>query len=441
MSVGPRAIARTVLAAALAAVAPDEAIRRHVRRDGRWLHIDGERYDLAAYRRIVAVGAGKASGLMAQSVEALLGDRLAGGLVIVKDGHTVPTTRIALREAAHPLPDARGVAATAELLGWLDGLGADDLALLLLSGGGSALLERPAPGLDLDALQTTTDLLLRAGASIGELNAVRKHLSAVKGGGLARAAGGASIVALVLSDVVGSPLDVIASGPAAPDPSTFADAGAVLERYALWERVPATVAAYLRAGLVGDVPETPKPGAPELARVRHVIVGDNAQAAATAVDQARALGLQALLLSTYVEGEAREVGRLLAALARELAHRGGPLPRPACLVLGGETTVTVLGDGRGGRNQEVALGAVVGLAGLADVLVLAAATDGGDGPTHAAGAWVDGTSLARAAARGLAPGAFLASNDSYHFFAPLGDLLVTGPTLTNVNDLMFVYAL
>src|SRR3954469_20140829 len=441
MSVGPRAIARTVLGAALAAVAPDEAIRRHVRRDGRWLRVDSEAYDLAAYRRIVAVGAGKASGLMAQSVEALLGDRLAGALVIVKDVHTVPTTLIVLREAAHPLPDARGVAATAELLGWLDALGADDLLLLLLSGGGSALLERPAPGLDLDALQTTTDLLLRAGASIGELNAVRKHLSAVKGGGLARAAGGASVIALVLSDVVGSPLDVIASGPAAPDPSTYADAGAVLERYALWERVPAAVATHLRAGLGGDAPETPKPGAPELARVRHVIVGDNAQAAAAAVDEARALGLQALLLSTYVEGEAREVGRLLAALARELAHRGGPLPRPACLVLGGETTVTVRGEGRGGRNQEVALGAVAALAGLADVLGLGAATDGGHGPTDAAGAWVDGTSLARAAARGLAPDAFLARNDSYHSFAPLGDLLVTGPTLTNVNDLMFVYAL
>jgi glycerate 2-kinase len=440
MSVEPRAIARTVLDAALAAVAPDEAIRRHVQRDGRWLRVDGEAYDLAAYRRIVAVGAGKASGLMAQCVEGLLDDRLAGGLVVVKDGHAVPTTRIVLREAAHPLPDARGVAATAELLGWLGGLGPDDLVLLLLSGGGSALLERPAAGLDLAALQTTTDLLLRAGASIGELNAVRKHLSAVKGGGLARAAGGASVLALVLSDVVGSPLDVIASGPAAPDPSTFADACAVLDRYALWERVPPAVAAHLRAGRGGAVPETPKPGAPELARVRHVIVGDNAQAAVAAVAQARALGLEALLLSTYVEGEAREVGRVLAALARELAQRGGPLPRPACLVLGGETTVTVRGDGRGGRNQEVALGAAAGLAGLADVLVLAAATDGGDGPTDAAGAWVDGTTLARAAARGLAPDAFLANNDAYHFFAPLGDLLISGPTLTNVNDLMFAYA-
>jgi len=435
-----RETARQVLDAALAAVAPDVAIRRHVQRDGRWLVADGERYDLDRYRRVVVVGAGKACGPMARCVEELLGDRLTGGLVIVKEGHAVPTERIALREAGHPIPDARGVAATGEVLALLLGLDGRDLVVLLLSGGGSALLEQPVAGLDLAALQATTDLLLRAGATIGELNAVRKHLSAVKGGGLARAAGGATVLALVLSDVVGSPLDVIASGPAAADTTTYADAGAVLDRYDLWARLPSAVVAHLRAGIAGERPETPKPGAPELEPVRHVIVGDNAQAAEAAVARARELGLQVLLLSTYVEGEAREVGRVLAALARELASHGRPLARPACLVLGGETTVTVRGDGLGGRNQEVALGAVTRLAGLTDVLVLAAATDGGDGPTDAAGAWADGTTLARAAALGLAPDAFLARNDAYHFFAPLGDLLISGPTLTNVNDLMFVYA-
>src|SRR5579884_1750300 len=440
MSDRQRDLARSVLDAALAAVAPDAAIRRHVQRDGRWLVVDGERYDLERYRRVVVVGAGKASGLMAQCVEDLLGDRLNAGLVIVKDGYAVPTKRIAVREAAHPLPDARGVAATGELLTLLLGLDGRDLVLLLLSGGGSALLEQPAPGLDLAALQATTDLLLRAGATIGELNAVRKHLSAVKGGGLARAAGGATVLALVLSDVVGSPLDVIASGPAAADTSTYADALAVLARYDLTDRVPAAVAAHLRAGAAGERPETPKPGAPELESVRHVLVGDVAQAAEAAVARARELGLQALLLSTYVEGEAREVGRVLAALARELAAHGRPLARPACLVLGGETTVTVRGAGLGGRNQEVALGALPDLAGLADVLVLSAATDGGDGPTDAAGAWADGTSLARATALGLDPLDYLARNDAYHFFAALDDLLRTGPTLTNVNDLMFVYA-
>jgi hydroxypyruvate reductase len=262
----------------------------------------------------------------------------------------------------------------------------------------------------------------------------------VKGGGLARAAAPATALVLVLSDVVGDRLDVIASGPFAPDPTTFADAAAVVSRYGLWERLPGRVAAHLRAGLARAAAESPKAGDSAFERVRQVIVGNNAQAADAAVEQAKTLGLETRLLTTYVDGEAREVGRLLAALARELALRGRPLRRPACLVLGGETTVAVRGAGRGGRNQEVALGAVAGLAGLDDVLVLSAATDGGDGPTDAAGAWADGTSFARALALGLDPVDHLARNDSYRFFAHLGDLLVTGPTLTNVNDLMFVYA-
>ncbi len=435
-----RQVARTVLAAALAAVAPEAAIARHVRREGNWLLAGEAAYDLRTVGRIVVLGAGKASGAMARALEALLGDRLDRGLVIVKDGHTVPTTRIAVQTAAHPVPDARGVEATGKALALLAGLGPQDLVILLLSGGGSALLERPAPGLTLADLQTTTELLLRAGADIAEVNTVRKHLSAVKGGQLARAAAPASVLVLVLSDVIGDPLDVIASGPAAPDPTTFADAVAVLERYALWTRVPAAVAHRLQAGAAGRLPDTPKAGDPVFARVRHVIVGNNRCAAEAAVAQARALGLHALLLSTFVEGEAREVGRLLGALARELATSQQPAPRPACLVLGGETTVTVRGEGRGGRNLEVALGAVASVAGLPDVLLLTAATDGQDGPTEAAGAWVDGTSLARAQSRGLDPRAFLHRNDAYSFFAALGDLLITGPTLTNVNDLLFVYA-
>jgi hydroxypyruvate reductase len=440
MSAPQRQLAREVLAAALTAVAPAAAVRRHLRRDGDRLLANDVAYDLARYRRVRVVGAGKASGAMAAAVEALLGDRLDRGLVVVKDGYTAPTTRIALREASHPTPDARGLAATAEMLRLVRDLRADDLLVVLLSGGGSALLEQPVPGLDLPALQATTGLLLRAGAAIGEVNAVRKHLSLVKGGGLARVAAPATVLALVLSDVLGDPLDVIASGPLAPDSTTYADAGGVLARYRLWDRVPPGVAEHLRAGIAGRAPETPKAGDPVFARIRHIIVGHNALAADAATERARALGLNTLLLSTYVEGEAREVGRVLAALARELADRGAPLRRPACLVLGGETTVTVRGDGLGGRNQEVALGAVAGLAGLRDVLVLSAATDGGDGPTDAAGAWADGTSMDRATALGLDARAHLARNDAYHFFAALGDLVRTGPTLTNVNDLMFVYA-
>jgi hydroxypyruvate reductase len=287
-------------------------------------------------------------------------------------------------------------------------------------------------------LQQVTDLLLRSGATIGEMNAVRKHLSQVKGGQLARAAAPATLVALILSDVVGSPLDAIASGPTAPDESTFAEAWAVLERYGLVDQAPPAVVAHLQRGLRGEVPETPKPGDPVLARVTNVIVGSNRLAALAALARAGELGMHALLLSTFVEGEAREVGRVLAGVAREVAQHDQPLPRPACIVAGGETTVTVRGSGRGGRNQELALGAALGLAGLERVLVASLATDGSDGPTDAAGALADGTTLARAEALGLDAYASLAANDSYRFFQALGDLLITGPTNTNVNDLMVV---
>jgi hydroxypyruvate reductase len=440
MSEQQRQVARDVLGAALAAVEPGMAVRRHVRRDGNWLLAGDASYDLQSFRRVRVVGAGKASGAMAEAVERLLGGRVDAGLVIVKDGYKAQTRHIAQREASHPAPDARGLAATDDVLTLVRDLHADDLLLVLLSGGGSALLERPAPGVDLGAIQATTELLLRAGASIAEVNAVRKHLSSVKGGGLARLAEPAHVLALVLSDVIGDPLDVIASGPLAADPTTYADACAMLQRFALWDRVPPAVSAHLAAGAAGHAAETPKPGDSAFANVRHVVIGNNALAAEAAVEYARSVGLNTLLLSTYVEGEAREVGRVLGSQARELGEHGRPLARPACLVLGGETTVTVRGDGMGGRNQEVALGAVRGLAGLQNVLVLSAATDGGDGPTDAAGAWADGRSLGRAAALGFEPQAYLAHNDAYSFFAALGDLLVTGPTLTNVNDLMFVYA-
>jgi hydroxypyruvate reductase len=441
MADAARAHAQAILAAGLAAVAPRTALARHLRREGDLLLADGVAYDLGAHARVLLVGAGKASAEMAAAVEDLLGPHVSDGLVITKDGHAVPTRRVAVREASHPLPDARGVAATAALRALLDSAGERDLVLVLLSGGGSALLEQPADGLTLGDLQTTTDALLRAGATIDELNAVRKHLSAVKGGNLARAAAPAKVLVLVLSDVVGNPLDVIASGPCAPDPTTYADALAVLARYQLAEAVPPAVRAHLEAGARDERPETPKPGDPVFARVRHVIIGDNAQAAAACVAEAERRGLRALLLSTFVEGEAREVGRVLGALARELRVHGRPLAPPACLVLGGETTVTVRGPGRGGRNQEVALGAARALAGLADLLVVSVATDGGDGPTDAAGACADGTTLARAAALGLDPQAHLARNDAYPFFQALGDLLVTGPTRTNVNDLLLVLAL
>jgi hydroxypyruvate reductase len=315
-----------------------------------------------------------------------------------------------------------------------------DVVVCLISGGASALLCQPREGLTLEDLQHVTRALLKSGATINELNAVRKHLDTVKGGELARLAQPSQVVSLILSDVVGNPLDVIASGPTAPDPTTYVEAIAVVERYKLRRLLPARVCQLLQAGAEGRLAETPKPGDPLFTNVLNLVVGSNQQAAAAAAAEAERLGLHVLLLSTYIEGEAREVGKVLAGLAREMVATNRPLPRPACVIAGGETTVTVRGDGLGGRNQELALGAATRLAGLQDVLVVGLATDGADGPTDAAGALADGTTLARAATQGLDPDAALANNDAYRFFEPLGDLLKLGPTRTNVNDLMLVFA-
>jgi hydroxypyruvate reductase len=286
-----------------------------------------------------------------------------------------------------------------------------------------------------------TTALLASGAAIQEINTLRKHLETLKGGGLARQARPARIVTLVLSDVVGDPLDVIASGATVPDPSTYRQAWHILERYDLLERVPSAVVTHLQQGLEGLVPETPKPGDPLFASVQNVIVGSNRLAAEAAVAQARQEGFNTLLLTTSLQGEARHVGRVLAGIGRELVASGQPAPRPACIVAGGETTVTLCGNGKGGRNQELALAAVLDLAGLESVLLVSLATDGGDGPTDAAGAVVTGATLDQAYEKGLDPSAYLKNNDAYHFFQALGDLIKTGPTMTNVNDLTIVFTL
>jgi hydroxypyruvate reductase len=332
------------------------------------------------------------------------------------------------------------VSGTADLVGLLETTGPRDLVVVVLSGGGSALMLLPAEGISLADMQQTTDVMLRAGATINELNTLRKHLERAKGGGLARLAAPSDVLALVLSDVVGNPLDVIASGPTVPDTSTFTDTTAILRRLGVWERLPEKIAARLEAGEKGTISDTPKPGDPLFERVQTVVVASNELAAEAGVRQAESEGMSALLLSTYVEGEAREVAKVVAALAREEAASNRPLARPACLILGGETTVTVRGTGLGGRNQELALAASLKISGLDDVIVAALATDGNDGPNDATGALADGSTVARARAAGLDPDAYLANNDAYHFFEGLGDLLITGPTNTNVNDLLFVFA-
>ncbi len=431
--------ALAILQAALDAVDPVQAVRRVLRREGDSLHVGGRAYDLRRFRRVWVVGAGKAGAAMTQAVEGVLGERVGGGWVNVKYGYTAPTMRITVHEAGHPLPDAAGVQGAQHIAQIARQAAADDLVLCLISGGGSALMPLPVEGVTLADLQQLTEALLRSGAPIQALNAVRKHLSQLKGGQLARLAAPATVVALILSDVVGSPLDVIASGPTVPDPTTFAEARAVLERYGLWKNAPLAVRRHIERGMAGDVPETPKAGDVALAHVQNVIVADNARAAEAALQQAQARGFHALLLSTYLEGEAREVAKVLVALGREVAANGRPVAAPACLILGGETTVTVRGAGKGGRNQELALAAALALEGSAQIALASLATDGTDGPTDAAGALVDGQTLARGRALGLDAAGALAQNDAYTYFHAMGDLLVTGPTNTNVNDLMCVF--
>ncbi|MGI6367792.1 MAG: glycerate kinase type-2 family protein [Anaerolineae bacterium] len=427
-----------VMQAALMAVDPAEAVRRHMHRQGDQLIVNGRTYPLNQYRRIIVVGAGKADAAMTQAVEEILGDRLTEGAVNVKYAHSLPTRRVVLTEAAHPVPDAAGVQGSARIAQLLEGANESDLVICLISGGGSALMTLPAAGITLDDLQGLTSALLRAGANIVEINTIRKHLDRLKGGKLARLAAPATVISLILSDVVGNPLDAIASGPTVPDDSTFADAWRLLERYELVGHIPEAIERELRRGLDGETAENPAAGDPAFARVQNVIVASNDLAAAAAERHARSLGMHTLLLSTYVEGEAREVARVLAAIARQIAATDSPVQRPACVIVGGETTVTLRGEGRGGRNQEMALAAAIAIDGLADVTIACLATDGTDGPTDASGALAEGSTAARARALGMDPWDYIARNDAYRFFEPLGDLLMTGPTQTNVNDLAFV---
>jgi glycerate 2-kinase len=417
--------------AALAAGRPGPLLERALRVDRSTLTAGGTTLGLERLRRLLVLGCGKASAWMAEAVEARLGDRVTDGLVVVKDGHTRPLRRIRVAEAGHPVPDARGEAAARAIVELAGSAGSDGLVLLLVSGGGSALTPAPAPPVTLEEKREVTRLLLAAGATIGELNAVRKHLSLVKGGQLARAAAPARVVTLILSDVIGDPLDVIASGPTAPDPSTFGDALGVLERRGVTARVAASVLDRLRAGARGEIPETPKPGDGIFSRVANIVIGNNALVTDAAVAAAARLGFAPVLLTRALEGEARDV-------AARLIRASTDLPRPGCLVAGGETTVTVRGAGRGGRCQELALAAALEIAGGADTVVLAAGTDGTDGPTDAAGAVIDGLTLGRAAAAGLDARAHLAANDSYPVLAATGDLVVTGPTGTNLLDLYLV---
>lgn len=426
--------------AALAAVDPYRAVLRFAEVKGNCLRVADASYDLTAFDRIVVVGAGKAAARMAQAVEALLGKRISAGLIVVKEGHTAPLGIIEQMEAAHPVPDEAGQAGAQRILKMARAADEKTLVVCLFSGGASALLVAPVEGVTLQDKQKSTALLLRAGASIDELNALRKHLSAAKGGRLAQAACPATVVTLLLSDVIGDRLDVIASGPTAPDGSTFADALAVIARYRLEEKMPLRVMAHLQRGADGQVAETVKHGDPCLARTRNVIVGAIGLALDAAAEKSRQLGLQAKIIGAELQGEARAAAAFLAQTARETLD-GMRESERCCLLSGGETTVVVSRTGKGGRNQELALAFALEIEGLAGVSLLSAGTDGSDGPTDAAGALVDGQTAARARALGIDPAFYLENNDSYSFFQRLDELsggqshFKTGPTGTNVMDM------
>ena len=428
----------SIFEAGVKAADPVTAVLNHLTRKGDILDVAGKKYDLSEFRNVYVIGMGKAAASMALAVEDVLGDSLTSGIVNVKYGHTAPLGKVEINEAGHPLPDDAGLRGAREIIDLLRGTGEDDLVMCLISGGGSALLPVPAEGLSLADKHELTKALLECGATIHEINALRKHVSAVKGGRLARIAYPSTLVSLILSDVIGDDLDTIASGPTVPDSVTFAGCGAVIDKYGLRGKIPASVESYIDKGINGEAGETPKPGDPAFLKTQNVIVGSNMLSAIAAKKKAAGLGYECLLLSTYIHGETEEVAKVHGAVAREIAHSGNPLRPPACIVSGGETTVTINGPGLGGRNQEFVLAAAIEIDGLDNVVILSGGTDGTDGPTDAAGAIADGGTVRRAAGLGLDPGASLSQNDSYNFFAPLGDLLMTGPTNTNVMDLRLV---
>lgn len=425
-----------IFMAGIRAVDPEEAVKRHVELIGNQLMIGGRSYQLDRFKRVFVTGVGKGTAPMAKALEQILGDRLTEGWITVKYGHGLPLKKIRVMEAGHPVPDEAGLEATRYILEHLEACTEQDLVLCAFSGGGSALSPAPRPPLRLSEKQETTRLLLECGATIFELNSLRKHMSLAKGGQLARIAHPARVVSLFLSDVVGDPLDVIASGPTVADPSSFADCIRIIERYDLFEKLPAPVLKLVRDGAGGLIEDTPKPGDAVFEGVQNLVVGNNRAALLASARKAAELGYAPLVLSTFVQGEAREVAKAFTAIGKEIVSSGHPISAPACVLAGGETTVTIRGEGKGGRNQEFALAAALDLQGWPKISVLSAGTDGSDGPTDAAGAFADSNTCLDAARKGLNPFDYLFRNDSYNFFKETGDLFITGPTRTNVMDVL-----
>lgn len=432
-----RQSARLIWEAALNAANPSTCIRNFVQVNDAVLSAGGKEIPIRG--RLIVIGAGKASARMAQVVEGSLGSYISGGLVVTKYGHALTLERIELVEAGHPIPDLAGIRAAQQTRELLRGLTKDDIVLCLLSGGGSALWPAPAEGITLEEKQEVTQLLLRAGATIREMNAVRKHLSDMKGGQLAHWAAPAHVISLIISDVIGDAVDFIASGPTAPDTTSFSDALSIVQKYGL--QVPRAVDKRFQDGVHGRIPETPKPGDALFKHVDNHIIANNRLLIEAAAEKARELHFHTLILGTEVEGEAKDIGRFFSAVAREIGRSGNPIKPPACILTAGETTVTVRGHGLGGRNQEMALAWAIAMAsrpGSTHACFASVATDGTDGPTTAAGGLVDPFTCSRAIELGLVPTKHLRSNDSSNFLRATGDLIITGPTQTNLMDLQIL---
>ena len=434
---------RDVLSAmneALEAADPAKIVRKHLKLHRKVLHADDLRFPLNKYRRIFVIGGGKASGEMAEEVERTLGKWITGGLVIVPD-YLRPkfrNRRIRFHSATHPIPTRKGLEGVLKIVELVKDISRDDLVIVLVSGGGSALMPLPVRGVTLNDEARVTSLLLRSGASIEEINTVRKHLSQIKGGRLAERLYPATVLTLIISDVVGDKIDAVASGPTSPDPTTYREAEQVFRKYHLWSQIPQNPRRVITQGLKGLRSETPKPRNKIFKRVHTLIAGSNRASCLAAAAALRKAGYKTQALSIQIKGEAREAGGILGSIAKDMRDNSPPLAPRTALVAGGETTVTVKGNGRGGRNQELALAAAVKISGSKGVVVGSFATDGIEGQTDAAGAIVDGTTVKRGLKLRMDPGDYLKNNDSYNYLSRLNDLVVTGPTGTNVNDIVIL---
>jgi glycerate 2-kinase len=432
-------MARAIFSKALTAVDPSNILKDRIRiqKDRLSIKMEGDSekvFDLNAFDKIFVVGSGKASSAMAQAIEEIFGDRLTKGVITTKYGHLLPLKKIKIIEAGHPIPDQKGYEGAKKIQRMLKESGPKDLVIFLLSGGGSALLPFPAGHIGLKEKQEVTQLLLDCGADIKEINTIRKHISMIKGGWLAKWAYPSTVFGFILSDVVGDQLDVIGSGPTVPDHSTFEEAWEILKKYDLLKEISLSIQKHLQSGKEGKVEETPKPGEVVFEKVYNSLIGSNILALLEAKKEAESLGLNTVILSSSIEGETREAARFHTAVAKEVISSENPIPRPACILSGGETTVTIKGNGLGGRNQEFVLAGALEINGIEKVVILSGGTDGSDGPTDATGALADHTTVQRAETMGLNPKVYLKNNDAYSFFKKLGDLLITGPTHTNVMD-------